>query len=104
MDKTNKIKYVFSNEFMEYLNGSEAARIIRKMEENNKIPHYNLISVTTLTDDQNRFLLLNSGFNNIIPKPSSYSDILNIFNNSISYSDISNHLKNRSNYSDISNI
>ena len=81
MDKTYKIKYIFTDECMEYLNGSEAARIIRKMEENNKIPFYHLVSVTALQDDKSRTFLLNSGFDNIISKPSSYSDIKNILNN-----------------------
>ena len=84
LDKNCKIKCVFADENMNFLNGSDAVKIIRKMEENNKIPYYHLVSVSGLEDNQSRTLLQNSGFDNIIPKPCSYSEIIKILNNPIS--------------------
>ena len=77
MDKTSKIKCVFSDECMEYLNGSEAVRLIRKMEKNYRIPYYYLVAITVLHEDRR---LLDSGFNYIIPHPNSYSEFFYILN------------------------
>ena len=63
---------------MEFLNGSEAVRIIRKMEENNKILHYPIVSITAFEDTQTRQNIINSGVDSIITKPCNKSDILHL--------------------------
>ena len=44
LDKENKIKYIFIDENMYYLNGSEAVSIVRKFEEYKKINRYEIIN------------------------------------------------------------
>ena len=63
---------------MMYLNGSEAVRIIRKLEEDYKIPNYKIISVTAFDDEETRNNIVNSGINTILSKPCSKSEILKI--------------------------
>ena len=45
--KGNEIKCIFTDENMEYLNGSEAIRIIRNLENRRKVKFVNIISVTS---------------------------------------------------------
>ena len=77
-DKNNRIKYIFTDENMYYLNGSEAVRIIRKFEEDNKIKNYKIFSVTAFDDEETRKNILNSGITTILSKPCSKSEIMNI--------------------------
>ena len=74
-DKDNKIKYIFTDENMEYLNGSEAVKLIRKFEESKKIHRYNIISITAFDDEGTRSNILKSGINSILSKPCCKSDI-----------------------------
>ena len=78
LDKSFKIKVIFIDENMEYMNGSEAVRLIRKMEDNNKIKNYNIVSITALEDNDSRDRILSSGVNTIISKPCGKSDISKI--------------------------
>ena len=68
------------------MKGSEAVRIIRKMEKDNKINKFHIVSLTAFEDDYYKNLILDSGVNSIIPKPCSKSDLTKILNN---YSKIS---------------
>ena len=81
LDKDHKIKSIFIDENMEYMNGSEAVRIIRKFEKNNKIKNYNIISITAFDDPDTKNYILNCGMNSIISKPCTRSQILNIMQN-----------------------
>ena len=71
---------------MEFMKGSEAVRIIRKMEKDNKINKFHIVSLTAFEDDYYKNFILDSGVNSIIPKPCSKSDLTKILNN---YSKIS---------------
>ena len=74
-----RIKHIFIDENMEYLNGSEAVRFIRKFEENKKIKNYKIISVTAFDDDETKSRILKSGLNKIISKPCTKSDLTRYF-------------------------
>ena len=78
MDKNDQIVYIFTDENMEYLNGSEAVKIIRKLEQNHKINKYPIASITAFEDDETRKNILNSGVNFILSKPCTKLDITNI--------------------------
>ena len=82
-DKSNLIKCIFSDENMEFMNGSEAIRIIRKLEGNNRIPCYRIVSITAFEDIETKNYLSKSGFNSILIKPCTKSNIRNILQNLI---------------------
>jgi CheY-like chemotaxis protein len=67
----NLIKCVFTDECMEYMNGSQAIEIIRIMEQQNKIKKVNIICVTSYEDKYNRELILKKGADYIMEKPCS---------------------------------
>ena len=64
-DKNNRIKYIFTDENMEFLNGSEAIRILIKLENNKKIQKYQISSIKTFDDSETRNNILNSGVDSI---------------------------------------
>ncbi len=76
-DKEGKIKYIFCDENMEYLNGSETIKILRNLEANKKIIRCFIVSVTALDDNSTRLKILESGFdyvfNSFTPHPKIYS-------------------------------
>ncbi len=83
-DVSKRIKCILVDENMEYLNGSEAVKIIRRLEGNKKIPRFNIISTTAFDDLETKKNILEAGFNKIILKPCSKSilaEILNDLNN-----------------------
>ena len=81
LDKEHKIKYILIDENMEFLNGSEAVKILRNIEKSNKIKNYNIISLTAFDDPETKNHILNCGLDSIISKPSTKSQILNIMQN-----------------------
>ncbi len=78
-DKEHRIKCIISDENMEYLNGSEAVKIIRRLEHTGKIYKYYIISITAFDDIQTKKNILNSGVNLMLTKPCTKSSILKIF-------------------------
>ena len=80
-DKSHQIKYIFLDETMEYLNGSDTVRIIRKLEADDKIKNYKIVSLTAFDDTETKNYILNSGVNSIISKPCTKSDITSILCN-----------------------
>jgi len=79
-DVEGLIKYVFTDENMEYLNGSEAVQIIRKLEEKRKIKRYPIASITAFDDVDTKNRVINSGVNTIIPKPCTKTDLSKLLN------------------------
>ena len=75
-DKKNTIKYIFTDENMMYLNGSEAVKLIRKFEQDKKIKNYKIISVTAFDDEETRKNILSSGMDTIKSKPCSKYELL----------------------------
>ena len=79
LDKEKKIEYIFIDENMDYLNGSESVHIIRKWEEYHKIKRYKIISITAFDDKDTSTRLKSSGVNSILLKPCNKSDFIKIF-------------------------
>ncbi len=75
----NLIECVFTDENMEYMNGSEAIRIIRDMEKSNKIKNLKLFSITGQEDIQSSKVILASGADNVLGKPVNKSLLINCF-------------------------
>jgi len=69
----NQIKCVVTDENMEYINGSEAITIIRKLEKAKKIKNIVIASITAFEDEFNRNKIKESGANIILSKPCSES-------------------------------
>ena len=84
-DKSNLIKCIFTDEDMEYMKGSEAVRIIRKLEGDNRIPRYPIVSITAFDDIDTKNYIVNSGVNSIIIKPCSKTNIRNALQNLIPF-------------------
>jgi signal transduction histidine kinase/CheY-like chemotaxis protein len=78
LDTDNKIKCIFVDENMEYLNGSESVIIIRKLEQSNKFKKHLIISISALDDIDSKDKILNSGVDIVIRKPCTKSDLKNI--------------------------
>jgi CheY-like chemotaxis protein len=74
-DFKGMIKLVFIDENMDYLNGSETVKIIRKLETDKKINYYPLISITGMSDLETNDLMLRYGYDLVISKPCSKSDL-----------------------------
>jgi len=77
-DESGRIKCIFTDENMEYLNGSEAVKIIRKLEQNNKIKSQHIVSITAFDDISTRQNIMSSGVNSILSKPCSKTAITDI--------------------------
>jgi len=75
-DKENRIKCIFIDENMEYLNGSETVKIMRTLEEKSKINKYHIVSITAFDDHETKNCILKSGVNSIVVKPCSKSSIV----------------------------
>ena len=79
LSETSKIKLVISDENMEYMNGSEAMRIIRYLQEKKKLNTKSVfISLTAFEDPAMRENITKSGFDRIYSKPMKKSDIVEI--------------------------
>jgi len=83
-DEKCKIKCILTDENMEYLNGSEAVKILRKLEQNNKINSQHIVSITAFDDVGTRKNILDSGVNTILSKPCTKSNIIEILRNVLS--------------------
>ena len=75
----NLIKCVITDENMEYLNGSEAIKIIREFEKNGKTKPVNIISSTCHEDDLTTKHILESGSQSKLTKPLNKFDLVKIF-------------------------
>lgn len=71
----NRIKCIFTDESMEFLNGSEAIRIIREMEKRDKIKQSFIVSISSFEDFQTKTFLESVGANYVTRKPISKSVI-----------------------------
>ena len=65
---------------MEFLNGSDALRIIRKIQHNKKIGIYHIVSITAFDGNETKNNILTSGVNSILTKPCTKTNIANILN------------------------
>lgn len=75
----NLIKCVLTDENMEYINGSEAIRILRALEKRNKIKHIKILSISCQEDIATVKMMFDSGADLVLGKPISK----NLINNSL---------------------
>lgn len=76
------IKYVFSDENMEYLNGSQAFSLLRELYNLGKFPNYNeveFISITGYSDIDEIANIKNKGATKVISKPIKNKDLEELF-------------------------
>jgi len=71
----SRVRGIFIDENMEYMNGSETIKIIRKFQSFNKIQKFNIATVTAFEDQDTRSAILLSGVDEIFPKPLSRNNL-----------------------------
>ena len=76
----NKIKCIFTDEYMNYLNGSNTIRIIKELESDNKINKILLVTISSSEDDMSTLKFINSGADMVISKPCSEFKLYNTMN------------------------
>lgn len=74
----NLIKCIFTDENMEYMNGSQSIKIIRQMENDCKIKKVNIVSVTSFDDEFTKEIILSKGANFLIDKPCNQAALIKI--------------------------
>jgi len=75
----SRIKALFIDENMEYLNGSETVRLVRNFQKLNKINKFNIVSVTAFEDPVTKQNVMNAGVNEIFSKPLTKSHLEDFF-------------------------
>ena len=73
----NMIKCIFTDENMEYINGSEAIKILRNFEIKNKTKHIKIISISCQENNSSVKLIIDSGADLVLGKPISKQIIFN---------------------------
>jgi len=77
---SSRIKGIFIDENMEYLNGSEAIKIIRRLQNLNKISKlFHIATVTAFEDAITKTNILNAGVDDIYQKPINKNHIEDFF-------------------------
>ncbi len=77
--KNNRIRCIITDENMEYINGSEAVKIIRNLEKNNKIKPVTIASITAFEDNSMKKLIHNNGIDYFLPKPCNENNLKKFF-------------------------
>lgn len=72
------LRCVFTDENMKYINGSDAIKLIRNLEDNNKINKNIIISMTAYEDENSINLITRAGADFIISKPYSKNQIITV--------------------------
>lgn len=65
----NSIKFVFTDENMDFVNGSEAVSFLKTLEKANKIKKNTYILVSSMDDQDTNKLFLKNGFDYVFTKP-----------------------------------
>ena len=65
----NSIKCIFTDEIMEYIDGSKSVELLRQMEINNKIKKIYTVSVLSIEDEELKEGISSRGVDYIISKP-----------------------------------
>ncbi len=71
----NRIKCIITNEDMDFINGSEAIRVIRNLEKKKKIKNIKIISIVRNNDKENIDNIINCGSDIFLKKPGSLHEI-----------------------------
>ncbi len=74
----NRIKAILTDENMEYMNGSESIKILKRLESNNKIKKCYYFSITAFEDEATKNNIKSAGIEEILSKPPSKSLVLSL--------------------------
>lgn len=74
----NLIKIIFTDEHMEFMSGSDAVKILKKLEREGKVKPIDYFSVTCFEDEMTKGNILSAGISDVISKPASDSKIEHI--------------------------
>jgi len=74
----NCIKLVLTDENMEYINGSEAIKILRNLENKNKIKKVKYYSITCQEDKNIHQMIIESGADGLLSKPIEKNTVLKL--------------------------
>lgn len=74
----NSIKCIFSDEKMEYFDGSKSIALLRELENSKKIKKVSFVSITSFDDPSLKNSIKNSGADYVVQKPCSKSMLINI--------------------------
>jgi len=77
--KNNLIKCIITDENMEYLNGSQAIKIIRKLEKLNKIKKIPIATITAYENNSIKDFIIKKGSDSILSKPCNENSIKEFF-------------------------
>ena len=75
----NLIKCIITDENMEFINGSEAIKILKMLERKNKIKKMIIASITAFEDEMNKNIIRDAGADYILPKPCSDANLNKFF-------------------------
>lgn len=78
-DKKSSVRFIFTDENMDYLSGSEAISIIRIWEKAEKLKNINIISITCHEDPKTVNHILSKGADKVLAKPITKSLVLSTF-------------------------
>lgn len=76
---STRIKGIFTDENMEFMNGSESIKIIRNLQKLNKISHFNICTVTAFEDKATAMGIKFNGVDKILKKPLNKSQLEEYF-------------------------
>jgi response regulator RpfG family c-di-GMP phosphodiesterase len=66
---SSRIKGIFTDENMEFMNGSESIRIIRNLQRMKKISYFNICTITAFEDKETAMGIKFTGVDEILKKP-----------------------------------
>ena len=69
------IKCVFTDECMEYINGSKSLKMLKELESSNKLRPVAKVSITSFDDEHSQNFLLDIGADYVLNKPCSSSSL-----------------------------
>ncbi len=76
---SSRIKGIFTDENMEFMNGSESIKIIRNLQKLNKISYFNICTVTAFEDKATASEIKFMGVDDILKKPLSKTQLEDYF-------------------------
>ncbi len=76
----NLVKCIITDENTEYINGSDAVTIIRKLEKENKLKQVFIVSISAFEDEYYKNKIIDSGVDCIMSKPCSRMIMQKFFN------------------------
>jgi len=89
--KNNRIKCIITDENMEYINGSQAIKIIRDLEKDNRIKPVTIVSNSSIEENTFKKLIHEDGVDYFLPKPCNENQLTKFFESNKIF-EIENHI------------